>query len=293
MKLKTKLTPVRYPGGKSNALTYLNDYFPKSFKEYREPFFGGGSVGLYLMQSHKDTTYYINDLFYPVYSFWKSLYEKPDDMVKFILEKRNEYLVPNDKIVKGVPSKSSDNGRTLHELCKLDIEKSINDKDEFTTGCLWYILNKTSYSGMAMIGSYAPLAWDQNFSENCITNLPKTNALMKSVKEVVITNKDCTELLHNTGDDVFIFLDPPYKIPINLYGKKGNMHKNFNHNSFADSIKQCSHRWMITYNSDDDIKTWFKDYHMHDWLLTYTMRQSKKGNKTVGKEGKELLIWNY
>ena len=38
-----KKSPLRYPGGKSRAIKFLKDYFPKDFMEYREPFFGGGS----------------------------------------------------------------------------------------------------------------------------------------------------------------------------------------------------------------------------------------------------------
>ena len=38
-------SPLRYPGGKSRAIKFLQDFFPKDFKEFREPFFGGGKCG--------------------------------------------------------------------------------------------------------------------------------------------------------------------------------------------------------------------------------------------------------
>ena len=50
MNTKFYKSPLRYPGGKSRAIKILKDYFPKNFSEYREPFFGGGSVGIYLSQ---------------------------------------------------------------------------------------------------------------------------------------------------------------------------------------------------------------------------------------------------
>lgn len=301
--IKTKVTPVRYPGGKSNALKFLKDYFPHDFKEYREPFFGGGSVGLYLMQLHKHTTYHINDLFYPVYCFWKTLYNEPERMINFIMETKNTYRhqshVP-EIIEKGIPSKSAENGRVLHKNCRDLMDELIEQKDEFVVGCYWYILNKTSYSGMAMIGSYAPLAWDQNFTDNCIKNLRDTAELMHSVYHVEITNKDYSELLSNDGDDVFIFLDPPYKIVHNLYGNKGDMHEGFDHKLFADKVKACNHRWMITYNEDPEIQNWFEGNRQKTWDLQYTMKAAKRdgqdgSTKTgkSGKQGKELLVWNY
>ena len=42
-------TPLRYPGGKSRAVKKMAEFFPlfKDYKEYREPFLGGGSVALH------------------------------------------------------------------------------------------------------------------------------------------------------------------------------------------------------------------------------------------------------
>jgi DNA adenine methylase len=304
--IKTKLTPIRYPGGKSNALKFLDKYLPKDFKEYREPFFGGGSLGLYLMQFNKDANYWINDLFYPVYCFWKILYNDPESMVNFLQMEKAKYVVKNEVVKKGNPSQSANNGKELHAICKSKIEKSIQEKNEFDTACLWYILNKLSYSGMAMIGSYAPLAWDQNFTDNCIVNLPKTSNLMHSVKSVEITNHNYSELLERDGEKVFIFMDPPYDIKDNLYGTNGNIHREFDHLIFYDEVAKCKHKWMITYNNNEVIVDRFKEYNLEPWELQYTMKAAKRTvdgslqsenkiisdiNKT-GKKGKELLIWN-
>ena len=301
-KIKTKMTPIRYPGGKSNALKQLIPHLPSIFSEYREPFFGGGSVGLYLMQINKDAKFWINDFFYPVYCFWKVLYEEPANMMTFILNKRHVYLTDsNENVKRGIPSKNAENGRNLHTWCRERIKKSIIDKDEFHTACYWYILNKTSFSGMSMIGSYAPLAWNQNFTINCINNLLKISDLMHSVKSLKITNLDYSELLKDERRDTFYFLDPPYDIKDNLYGNNGDMHRNFNHEKFANDIKQCKlSKWMITYNNNPVIVERFKDYKQIPWELQYTMKSTKRagqeGSKTSGKSGKigkELLIINY
>jgi len=309
VKPKTKLTPVRYPGGKSNALKFLDKHLLRSFSTYREPFFGGGSVGLYLMQFNKDAVYWVNDLFYPVYCFWKVLYERPDEMVKYLLARHETYSKPQSGIagqdikVKGVPTKAAEAARALHAFCRQQIQINIEQKDEFHTACHWYILNKTSYSGMAMIGSYAPLAWDQNFTINCINNLPKTTALMRSVKEVRITNLDYADMLKPDGDhdeNTFVFLDPPYKIPHSLYGDGGDMHEGFDHRRFYEEVIKCPTRWLITYNKDPEIDAWFLGYHKLPWELQYTMKAAKRegqeGSAKTGKSGKkgrELLIANY
>ena len=48
--MKSLKTPLRYPGGKSRACTKMDPYFPdlREYKEYREPFLGGGSVAIHI-----------------------------------------------------------------------------------------------------------------------------------------------------------------------------------------------------------------------------------------------------
>ena len=302
IKLKKKITtPVRTPGGKSKGIKYLSPHFKKDFKEFREPFAGGGSIFIHLMQINPNAEFFINDLFFPVYAFWKTLNEEGTTMMNYILQKKDEYIVNrHEKNIRGIASSNAENGRRLHAWCRAEIIKYIDSKDIFHTACLWYILNKTSFSGMSMIGSYAKLAFDQNFSDKCILNLPKVSDLMHTVKSLKITNLDYSELLKDTNKDVFIFADPPYDIKDNLYGNNGDMHRGFDHQKFANDIKSIKTPWMITYNNNDTIRNWFSEYQCIPWELQYTMKSIKREGQEgsiktgkSGKKGKELLIKNY
>jgi len=66
-------TPLRYPGGKSRAMKFLGQYFPDSIQGYVEPFLGGGSVALYVTQQYPNAYMHVNDAYYPLYCFWKTL----------------------------------------------------------------------------------------------------------------------------------------------------------------------------------------------------------------------------
>ena len=57
---KSLKTPLRYPGGKSRALKSLfNNFFPdlSSYKSFREPFLGGGSVSLHVTKLFPNIKY--------------------------------------------------------------------------------------------------------------------------------------------------------------------------------------------------------------------------------------------
>ena len=90
----------------------------------------------------------------------------------------------------------------------------------------------------------------------------------------------------------FIYLDPPYDIKHNLYGKKGAMHKGFNHDDFAQSCDHFTATQLISYNSTQLVRDRFKYWGAAEFDHTYTMR-SVGDYMSDQQERKELLILNY
>ena len=73
--MKNLKTPLRYPGGKSRAITKISEFFPdlSKYEQFREPFVGGGSVALWVTKTYPDLPIWVNDLYEPLYNFWASL----------------------------------------------------------------------------------------------------------------------------------------------------------------------------------------------------------------------------
>ena len=112
------------------------------------------------------------------------------------------------------------------------------------------------------------------------------------MKNWEITNIDYSEVMNAPGDDVFVFLDPPYDIKDFLYGKNREMHKSFDHERFAEDVYKCPHKFMITYNLNDRLCELYKDYHLREWKLRYSM--AHRGEKGTDENVKtELLVTNY
>ena len=80
--MKSLKTPLRYPGGKSRACVKLAQYLPdmKQYKEFREPFLGGGSVALYMTKQYPHLDIWVNDLYEPLYNFWRELQDNGQAM---------------------------------------------------------------------------------------------------------------------------------------------------------------------------------------------------------------------
>ena len=71
--MKSLKTPLRYPGGKSRALTKIIPHIPdlSEYQEYREPFLGGGSVAIHITKMYPDLNIWVNDFYTPLVTFWQ------------------------------------------------------------------------------------------------------------------------------------------------------------------------------------------------------------------------------
>jgi DNA adenine methylase len=121
--------------------------------------------------------------------------------------------------------------------------------------------------------------------------IEKLQGYSQIIKDWKITNLSYEQLL--TDDkECFTYLDPPYDIRDNLYGRKGSMHNGFNHDDFAADCDRFIAPQLISYNSSQLVKNRFQDYQTGEFDLTYTMRSVGEYMREQ-KERKELLLFNY
>lgn len=275
-KLKSYKTMLRYPGGKSRAVKKIDPYFPdlREYKEFREPFLGGGSVALHITKKYPHLKIWVNDLYKPLVNFWQQLQMFGPEMKTKLQELKSRYPDP-----------------VSAKVLFLDSKEYLND--ESNNDALWraisfYIVNKCSFSGLTESSSFSKQASDSNFSLRGIEKLPVYSQLISNWK---ITNYSYDYLMDNESD-TFVYLDPPYDIKDNLYGKKGSMHKGFDHDRFAKDCDECFMPQLISYNSDQLVKDRFKMWRTGEFDLTYTMRSVGEYMREQ-KARKELLLFNY
>lgn len=238
---------LRYPGGKTRAIKTLKNYIPKNTVEICSPFFGGGSFEIYLSQQGIKVFGYDN--FKPLVSFWKSLL--------------------NDKIrlYKEVSK--------YHPLSKIefyDLQKEIHNlTDETKIGAAYYVLNRCSFSGTGLSGGMSPS--HPRFTNRQVENIINFNDYFNIEKlsfEKSIKKHDC-----------LIYADPPYLINQKLYGNKGNMHTDFNHELLANMLN-CRGNFILSYNNCDEIKQMYQEHLFFYPEWSYGMNSDKKS--------KEILI---
>ena len=275
--MKSLKTPLRYPGGKSRAVTKMEQYFPdlREYIEYREPFLGGGSVALYITKKYPHLKITVNDLYEPLINFWTQLQQFGDDLAEKIRNYKSTHPDP-------------ESAKELFLECK----NRINDKslDCIERAAAFYIVNKCSFSGLTESSSFSKQASISNFSMRGIEKLTGYSEIISHWHINQYSYEYCFR--ENIHDDLFMYLDPPYDIKDNLYGKKGSMHKGFDHDSFASECDKHEVPMMISYNSDQLVKDRFKDWKASEFDLTYTMRSTGEYMREQ-KQRKELILINY
>lgn len=273
--MKSLKTCLRYPGGKSRAVTKMDPYFPdlRNYKEFREPFLGGGSVAIYITKKYPDLTIWANDLYEPLVNFWQQLQMFGTDLKNALSDLKSSH---NDPV----------SAKILFLSSKVKVgDISVNN---FDRAVAFYIVNKCSFSGLTESSSFSPQASNANFSMRGIEKLPDYSQLISKWR---ITNYSYDYMMDGNRN-VFMYLDPPYDIKDNLYGNKGSMHKGFDHDKFAVDCDNNNMDQLISYNSDQLVKDRFKNWNAAEFDLTYTMRSVGEYMRDQ-KQRKELLLFNY
>lgn len=249
-------SPLRYPGGKTRAISILDNYVQQYYpgkKTLLSPFFGGGSFELFM----KAKGYVVkgNDLFHPLYVFWTMQQTACADLVEHIREK-----IP---VTKEAFQSLRDSIMTATD--PLDIASS------------YFVINRCSFSGATLCGGFSKQAAESRLTESSIQRL-----IACDTSGITFTNLDCNEFvtLNPETDDTIVYADPPYYIETYIYGKNGDMHESFDHEQFARTMLTRKD-WIISYNDCDYIRNLYKECRIFEVKWSYGMNASKPSSEIL------------
>lgn len=228
---KLAKSPLRYPGGKSRALKQILPHVPLNIAEFREPFVGGGSVFFAIRCLFQDRikSYWINDLNYDLHCFWKAVRDNASDLVATLRE---------------IHTTTTDERALFEELAQVKdhLNQNRNALSEFQRAVRFFVLNRITFSGIVDSGGYSQSAYEKRFTDSSIERVKNISPYLSGTE---ITNRDYTEALFQEGDNVFIFLDPPYwkATESKLYGVRGTLHTAFDHAQFAENMRKLDRKY--------------------------------------------------
>jgi DNA adenine methylase len=264
-------SPLRYPGGKQKAIQQIAQHLPESVREYREPMVGGGSVFMHARAARMARKYWINDRFTELISFWQTVQD--ERLCARLMAELEELRQSFD---------------SAQEIKRFFLDARNEHADElYRQALLFFFFNRVTFSGTTRAGGFSSSAALRRFTASSIERLA---AMPAALKDVRISDLDFDKVITARGDDVFLFLDPPYFTATRLYGKNGSLHE-FDHEKLAALLKVTDHRFLITYDDCPEIRKLYKWAKVQRWQLQYGMNNCN--SEKLSKIGAELFISNY
>lgn len=253
MKVKS---PLRYPGGKTRAMSKILPHIPKGV-DICSPFFGGGSIEIAYAVANPDNKVYGYDIFEPIVCFWKQLIKDPVRLANKI------------EVIKRDFDKES-----FIEFREELKENFIPCRD---TAAKVFAINRSSFSGATFSGGFSKMSSEKRFTQSSIDRVrnfkaPNLSVALSSFEDTIKKHKN-----------EFLYLDPPYllqKGSNNLYGSNGSTHKGFDHEGLAELLKDRK-GWLMSYNDCEWIREAYSGFRIEDVDWSYGMNKTKKSSEVL------------
>lgn len=261
-------TPLRYPGGKGRLTQYMGQIIELNDLadgQYIEPYAGGAGIAISLLFLEYVSRIHLNDISYPIYCFWKSVVDRPDELCKCIFD--TEVTI--------------DEWRRQRE-----IQRNLNLEDLVTIGFSTFFLNRTNRSGIisgGVIGGQDQSGkWKLNARYNKEELVRRIERISSYKDRISISNMDAaeyiTEYIGKLNGKAIVYIDPPY------YIKGRGLYEN--HYDHKDHVKICGlvtskikQNWIVSYDNVDQIRHLYENYRQEVFGLRYSAN-----NKFMGSE---------
>jgi len=263
-------TPLRYPGGKSRISNFIEDMILLNNLEdsnLYELYAGGAGASINVLFSGLCKKIILNDLDFHIYSFWHSILNQTDELIKLISDA--EVNIKN-----------------------WDFQKSIYDDFSnhsiLEVGFSTFFLNRTNRSGI--LYKAGPIGGrDQTGNYLIDVRFNKKNLINRIIKiadhkdSIEIHNKETIQYLKyifKLKKKNLIFLDPPY------YNQGENLYMNFYKDSDHEKLSKIlqsnqDKNWLLTYDNVDRIKQLYKNSRRAYFPMTYTLQKKKKDKEVM------------
>ncbi|MEM9804801.1 MAG: DNA adenine methylase [Cyanobacteria bacterium P01_D01_bin.56] len=266
---------LKWAGGKRQLVPELLKYAPVHYRQYYEPFIGGGALLLSLQPGQAT----ISDSNEELINCYRVVKESVDELIALLQGHRNEKSY-------------------FYEVREWDRQTEFATRTDVQRAARIIFLNKTCYNGLFRVNSKgqfnAPFGKYKNPN---IANEQVLRAVSRYLNEanVTIRRKDFAATVADAGVRDFVYFDPPYD-PVSTtasftaYDTNGfNRDEQCRLKRVVDDLTARGCRVMLSNASTEFIQDLYGDYHQ------IRVQAKRAINSNAAKRGKvdELLVMNY
>jgi DNA adenine methylase len=240
--LMKRNTLFGYVGGKSLLKPRILEALSRFEKSpYREPFFGGGSVGLHMMAYYRSEVW-VNDWDVAIHCLWQCVKRFPDQLKALVREFQ--------------PSR--DNFYKLKAFL-LSNPVPVGDDDIIRVGFAKLACHRTSYSGLGVM-SRGPRGPDETLVRKWSPDYvcEQTDKLHPHFQRVRLTQGDYSDLILDESEKSLLYLDPPYYKAGPVCYQHSFRHPD--HVRLSGLLRATTHDWLLSYDDHPAIRNLYQDW---------------------------------
>jgi DNA adenine methylase len=217
---------IKWSGSKDSQSEKILNYFPDNIEKYYEPFIGGGSIFLKLIEKRKNIKEYnISDINEDLINIYKLIKDYPQQIIDSYKEHYDQFNCSDEKQRKEYFYKIRD---------RYNQEKSASD---------FYWIMRTTTNGMPR--------YNRNGEFNNSCHFTRPGMKPESVENIILKYSELfnnvivnfnTNSYENIKDDGFMYLDPPYE------NTKGMYYQGFNNSDFLLWLNNLKSNWILSYD---------------------------------------------
>lgn len=270
---------LKWVGGKGQLLGQFSNLYPHEYKNYYEPFIGGGAV-YFSLEPNKAHINDINETLIQTYLNIKTDVEVVIDGLKKLEEK----FIP----------KNSDGRKEMFYGLR-ERYNSLNAK-EFDRSLLFLFFNKTAFNGMyrenSKGGFNVPMG---NYKNPKILDETNLRLVSSSLKKTKITSSSYSKAVSKAVAGDFVYLDPPYHPLTETSSFTSYSKDNFSaddqlalRNLFVELDKRGVYV-MLSNSSSPFIQDIYSDYNQFPVLASRMINSKASGRGKIS----EVVVTNY
>lgn len=273
---------LKWVGGKSQILEEVLAHFPKRIKNYYEPFLGGGSVLLAILDRFEiKGQVYASDTNYILIDVYKHVQQQPDTLIKELYKLTNEYDSYTDM-----------QSKEAYYYRAREIYNEVKMKSSVRRSAMFIFLNKTCFRGLyreSTKGFNVPFGHYKKVSVFNKDHIMKVSALIRNVVFMACSFEDA---LKTTERGDFVYIDPPYVpetktsfVSYTLTGFDVNKHKALF--KLCEDITRRNVAFVMSNSDTEFVRTTFSEDKYKIVLISCRRRiNSKRPSATTN----ELLV---
>lgn len=289
---------VKWAGGKNSLIPQLTKYYPLELKNgtierYIEPFIGGGSVLIDILQKYKVKEVYAFDINIDLINCYNVIKSSVEELIKQLDKKEKEYIsLDNEE-----RQKYFYDIRTKYNSYKLENESDVKRASEFI------FLNKTCFNGLYRVNK------DGKFNVPCgkyknptICDFNNLRNLSKLIKNVIFEYGDYKKSEQYVNNNTFVYFDPPYRPISDTSGFTSYTKEDFNDDAqrnlakYYNKLNLKNAKLMLSNSNPKNINendvffdNIYKGFYIYEVFAKRMINSNAKGRGQIS----ELLITNY